>query len=155
MSLGLASGAGSHAAGLVSGLAPPLALGFDLGRPLGVQLHHLGRDAGDTPVPEPARRPGVGLDAVAQLDRHPSGSNAAGHGGGVQVLTPQGCIRRLPPALLVLHLHDIGQQDVVVGGGVAQTRGGVAGMGVDEPGGGCGLAAWPRRPPIWRVTLSR
>ena len=85
--------------------------------------------------PSRPRRAGVGLDAVAQFHRHPSGSNAAGHGGGVQVLSPQSRVRRLPPALLVFHLHDIGQLDVVVWGGVAQAGGGMAGMGVDEPSG--------------------
>ena len=44
-----------------------------------------------------------------------------------------------PPALLVFHLHDIGQQDVVVWGGVAQARSGMAGMGADEPSGRCSL----------------
>ena len=133
VAFGLAGGPGGHAPGPVGGLAAPLALGFYLGRPLGVELHNFVGDAGDLPVPEPSRGARVGLDGVAQFDRHPGRGHPAGHGGGVQVLPPQRRVGRLPAALFVLHLHDVGQQDVVVRAGVAGPRSGVAGVGVDEP----------------------
>ena len=119
VAFGLAGGPGGHAAGTVGALAAALALGLYLGRPLGVELHNFVRDAGDLPVPEPARGAGIGLDGVAQFDRHPGRRHPAGHGGGVQVLPPQRRVGRLPPALFILHLDEVGQQDVVVRAGVA------------------------------------
>ena len=75
---------------------------------------------------------GVGHDAVAQLDRLLGGGDPAEHGGGVEVLAPQGGVGRLPAALGVGHAHQVGDQDVVVRAGVAGPGGGVAGDGVDE-----------------------
>ena len=105
VALSLAGGAGGHAPGTVGGVAPALALGPDLGRPFRVGLHDLVGDAGDLPVLEPPRRPRVRLDRVTELHGDARCREPSGHGGGVQVLSPQRGVRRLPPALLVLHFH--------------------------------------------------
>ncbi len=101
VSLGPAGGAGGHVAGPVAVEALGLDLGVDLRRPLGVHLQDRLGDAGDAPVAQPPRRARVGLDAIAQLDRHPGGGQTADHGRGVQVLSPGGGVGRLPPAALV------------------------------------------------------
>ena len=69
--------------------------GVDLGRAGGVHFPGFFRDAGDGPAPEAARGPGVGLDAVAELDRlgrrrHPSNGR-----GGMEVVARQGRCRAL------------------------------------------------------------
>ena len=106
--------------------------------------HHVVRDTGDLPVPEPSRRPRVRLDCVTQLYGDACASQAADHGGGVQVLPPQRRVGCFPPGPLILHSQEVGQQNVVVRARVTCPGGGVAGAGVDEPACGrslSGLAA--------------
>jgi hypothetical protein len=109
-----------------------LEFGLDLGGSFGVGLHHRFRHPGDGPVPEAAGGPGVGDNGVAQLDRSLSGGHPADHGGGVQMLPPQGGVGRLPATLVIRHADDVGHQHVVVGTRVAGPGGGVAGDGTDH-----------------------
>ena len=136
VALDLAVGPGGDVAGAVAVGPPGLDRLGDLSRPLRVLLEDLVGDPGDPPVAQPARGAGVGLDAVAQLDRHPGGSHPPGHGGGVDMVPPQDRVGGLPAALTVEHFDDIGDQYVIVGAGVARPGGGVAGVGVDQAAGG-------------------
>ena len=131
--LGGAGVAGGDAPGLIGGLAPAGALGVDLGRPLGMDLDHLVGDAGDPPVSELPRRPRIGHDGIAQLHRGPGRGHPADHGGGVQMLTPDGGVGRLPPAFLVEHFDQVRHQHMIMRTGITGAGGGVAGMGVDQP----------------------
>jgi hypothetical protein len=92
----------------------------------------LGRHTGDGPVAEVSAGAVVGDDPVAQAHGFAGGGHPAGHGGGVQVLAPQGGGGRLPAAGVVLHGQQVGHQHVVMGVGVAGPGGGVAGVGVDQ-----------------------
>jgi hypothetical protein len=73
-----------------------------------MRIDHLARDAGDLPVPQPPRRPGIGLDRVPKSHHHASGGDPANHGGGVQMLPPQRGVGGLPSASLVAHLDQVG-----------------------------------------------
>ena len=126
---------GRHLAGLV-GVEALLGHGLvDLGRPLGVDGQGLVGDAGDLPVPELARWSGIGLDAVTELDRFGGRGHPADHGGGMEVLPPEGGVGGLGAALGVQHLDHVGDEHVVVGAGVTGPGGGMAGVGVDQAGG--------------------
>ncbi len=81
-------------------------------------------------------RPGVGLDAPAQLHRPAGRGQAAHRGRRLQLVTPQGGVRRLPAPGAVVHLEEVGDQHVVVRARVARPGRGMAGVGVDEPAGG-------------------
>ncbi len=133
VALDLTGVAGGDVAGPVARIAPLRDGGVDLGGPLGVHLEDLVGDPGDAPVAEPARRARVGVDGVAEFDRHPGAGHPADGGGGVELLAPHGGVGRLPAAPVVEHLHHVGQQHVVVGAGVTGPGGGVAGVGVDQP----------------------
>jgi hypothetical protein len=86
-------------------------------------------------VAELARWSGIGLDAVTQFDCSGSRGHAPHHGGGVEVLPPEGGVGGLGAALLIQHLDHIGDEHVVVGAGVPGPGGGMPGVGVDEAGG--------------------
>src|SRR5581483_7838882 len=77
--------------------------------------------------------------------------HAAGHGGGVEVVTPQRRVGGLVTADVVLHRKHVGDEHVVVGAGIAGAGGGVAGVCVDEAGGLGG----DRRPPPAPALLAR
>ena len=77
--------------------------GVDLGRAGGVDLPGLFRDAGDGEAAQPPRGAGVGLDAVAELDRLGCRGHAPDGGGGVEVVAQQGRVQRLPAAPGVAH----------------------------------------------------
>jgi hypothetical protein len=79
----------------------------------------------------------VGDDPVAEANGLPSRGHPADHGGGVEVLPPQGGDGRFPAAGVILHAQEVGNKHVVVGVGVAGPGGGVTGDGVDQAGGGC------------------
>jgi hypothetical protein len=91
---------------------------------------------------EPAGRPRVRFDGVAQLDRPLGGSEPADHGGGVGQVPQPGGIQRLPAAVAVEHLGQVGDQHMIMRCGVAGPGGGVAGAGPQQaPGRGAGLPA--------------
>ena len=77
------------------------------------------RDAGDGETAQAPRGAGVGLDAVPELDRFGRRRHAADGGGGVQVVTQQSRVERLPATPGVPHGHDVGDQHMVVRLGVA------------------------------------
>jgi hypothetical protein len=136
VALGLPRLPGRHLAGLVGGEAL-LGHGMaDLGGALGVDRQGGVGDATDLPVPELAGWTGIGLDAVAELDRCGGRSHSADHGGRVEVLPPQGGVGSFRAGLCVQHLDHVGDQHVVVGPRIAGPGGGMAGVGVDEAGGG-------------------
>src|SRR5205814_4551086 len=122
--------AGGDVAGPVARIAPLGDGGVDLGGPFGVHVEDLVGDPGDAPVAEPTGRARIGGDGVAEFDGHPGAGPPSDGGGGVELFAPHGGVGRLPAAPVVEHLHDIGQEDVVVGAGVTRPGGGVAGVGV-------------------------
>ncbi len=130
---GFAGGPGRHRPGPVAAVAPPLAFRGDLRRPLGMNLHHRVGHAGDTPVSQSSRRARVGLDGIPQVHRDPGGRRPADHRRRVQVLPPQGGVGRLPPTLVVEHLNDVRQEQMVVRARIPGPGGGVAGVGEDQP----------------------
>lgn len=142
------------------GSRPALAEAFEvLGDLIGPLRQHLARlrwDAGDAPVAEPTGRAVVSFDAIAELDRLVGRVQPADGCGGVQHVAERGGVERLPAAALVGHGDDVGDEDVVVGSGVAGSAGGVAGDGPREPvGRGAGLgpasAAAPVTEPVVEV----
>jgi hypothetical protein len=79
-----------------------------------MRIDHLAGDAGDLPVPQPPRRPGIGLDRVPKFHCDARGRDPADHGGGVQMLAPQRGVGGLPSALFVAHLDHVGHQHMVM-----------------------------------------
>ena len=95
--------------------------------------------AGDGRIAQAPRRPGVGLNAVAELDRLGGSRHAPDGGGGVQVVTQLPGVQALPPSPLVAHGHDIGDEHMVVDLGIARPGGGMAWDRPGEPSGGGAL----------------
>ena len=98
----------------------------NLGRALREQVEHRRWDPGKAPVTEATRRPWVGLDRVPEPDGFLRGGEAPDHRRSVdQVAEPAG-VERLPPALHVEHLREVGDQHVVVRLRVSGTSGEVS-----------------------------
>ena len=127
MAFSVPRGPGGDSPGPVGGLRADG--GVDLSGAGGMYLPRFFGDAGDGPAPEPARRPGVGLDAVAELDRLGCRRHPANGGSGVEVVPQQAGVEALPATPFVTHLHDVCHQDVVMDLRVASPGGGVAGHG--------------------------
>ena len=85
-----------------------------------MDLRRFPGDAGDCPAAQATGRPGVSLDAVAQLDRLGRRRHAADRRRGVEVVAEQPGVQPFPAASLVAHPHDVGDEHVVVDLGVAR-----------------------------------
>ena len=144
MALGFAGAPGRHLAGLVGVVALVLDGGGDLRRALGEQLAGPLGHAGDAPVAEPSRRPVVGLDGVAELDRLGRRRHPAERRGGVQDVAQGRRVERFPASFVVGNAAKVGDQNVVVGLRVTGPGGGVAGARPDQAvGRDTGLGAPP------------
>ena len=113
--LGLAGVPGRGLAGLVGVVALGFDRGGDLGRTLGEQLARPLGHAGDTPMPQPPRRPVVGFDRVAELDGFGRRGHSPERGGGVQNVAQGGGVDGFPAPFAIGHAADIGDQNVIVG----------------------------------------
>ena len=114
VALAVAGGAGGDRTGPVGSVGAHGLL--DLGRAGGVYFPRFFGDAGDGPTAQSSRRAGVGLDAVAELDRFGRPRHTADGGGGVEVVTQLPGVQAFPTTPLVAHGHDVGNQDIGVRG---------------------------------------
>ena len=106
----------------------------DLGRPLGEQLADLVRDPRDPPAAQPSGPSRIRLDSVAEIDRSPGGGGAADDRGRVQHIPERRGVERLPPALGVQHLDDVGDEHVIMHGRVPGPARPVPGHRPRQPG---------------------
>ena len=144
MALGFTGAPRRHLAGLVSVVALVLDGGGDLRRALGEQLAGPLGHAGDAPVAEPSRRPVVGFDGVAQLDRLGRRRHPPERRGGVQYVPQRRRVERFPASFVVGNAAKVVDQNMVVGLRVTGPGGGVARARPDQAvGGDTGLGAPP------------
>lgn len=115
VSLHGARGAGGDAPGAVPVLARGGDVLRDLIRPLGEQIAHIRWNARDPPVAQVPRRSAVGLDVEAERHRPGGGVQTPDHRGRLDVVPEGGAVETLEAARRVEHLHDVGDEDVVMG----------------------------------------
>ena len=131
---------GRDPAGPVAVLAGTGEVLGDVGGPFREHLTHRVGDPNDAPVPQMPRRPIVQCDVEPQLDRPRGRVETPDHRRCFDRVAQRRTVQRLPATRLVEHLDHVGDQDVIMGGGVPGSRGRMTSHRVGQPTGrGTGL----------------